>query len=333
MSLQINTEINLLPCPFCGGKGALTLGVRRDAVKTVDVICQDCSGAMLAFCEDDAIADWNTRQAASQGSACVTTCKAAARDGVTCPDDSCDIEDGVRPASQGRAGGGRSVALADQIHGACPHKINEPPNCALVTGRLECVCEHVHMHAIRASRLGDPVLSALVDLHSVARVDRDEDYAAVTNAAAVIEAAISVCAAQARTGCDKEATFGEDGYNPAYDNGITFAIVQLAELTGSKDWQMRDGSEDHDTDVRDTIMDVLKCAGIYDDETGKFVALAQASPDDSPHYLGAIRLRLEELYVKSDDPREREQISDEVDWITDRIGARDPSPVPSAEGK
>lgn len=58
---------------------------------------------------------------------------------------------------------------------------------------------------------------------------------------------------------------------------------------------------------------------------------AQASPDDSPHYLGAIRLRLEELYIKSDDPREREQISDEVDWITDRIGARDPSPVPSTQ--
>lgn len=54
---------DLLPCPFCGGTAAITLGVRQDAVKTVDVICQDCSGAMLAFCEDDAIADWNTRAA------------------------------------------------------------------------------------------------------------------------------------------------------------------------------------------------------------------------------------------------------------------------------
>lgn len=59
--MKMSDEINLLPCPFCGGKAAITLGVRRDAVKTVDVICQDCSGAMLAFCEDDAIADWNTR--------------------------------------------------------------------------------------------------------------------------------------------------------------------------------------------------------------------------------------------------------------------------------
>lgn len=65
----------------------------------------------------------------------------------------------------------------------------------------------------------------------------------------------------------------EAEYNPAYDDGITYAICQLAELTGSKDWQMRDGSEDHETDVRDTIMDVLKCAGLFDDETGKFASL------------------------------------------------------------
>jgi hypothetical protein len=62
---------------------------------------------------------------------------------------------------------------------------------------------------------------------------------------------------------------------PAYDEGITFAIVQLADLTGAKDWQIKDGSEDHDTDVRDTIMDVLKCAGLYDDETGNFTASDQ----------------------------------------------------------
>lgn len=59
--MKMSGEVQLLPCPFCGGKAAITLGVRRDAVKTVDVICQDCSGAMLAFCEDDAIADWNAR--------------------------------------------------------------------------------------------------------------------------------------------------------------------------------------------------------------------------------------------------------------------------------
>jgi Lar family restriction alleviation protein len=61
MTLTMSNEIKLLPCPFCGGKAAITLGLRRGGGQTVDVICQDCSGAMLAFCEDDAIADWNTR--------------------------------------------------------------------------------------------------------------------------------------------------------------------------------------------------------------------------------------------------------------------------------
>jgi hypothetical protein len=80
-------------------------------------------------------------------------------------------------------------------------------------------------------------------------------------------------------GVGLEVSFGEYGYNPDYDDGITFAICQLAALTGSKDWQMRDGSEDHDTDVRDTIMDVLKCAGLYDDETGKFAAIQNLSAE------------------------------------------------------
>jgi len=69
---------------------------------------------------------------------------------------------------------------------------------------------------------------------------------------------------------------GEDKYDPAYDEGITYAIRMLADLTGSKDWQIQDGSEDHETDVRNTIMDVLKCAGLYDDEDGKFAAFPQA---------------------------------------------------------
>lgn len=50
----------LLPCPFCGGKAAIVLGMKQ-TVRTVDVACQDCGGAMPAFCEDDAISDWNTR--------------------------------------------------------------------------------------------------------------------------------------------------------------------------------------------------------------------------------------------------------------------------------
>jgi hypothetical protein len=73
-----------------------------------------------------------------------------------------------------------------------------------------------------------------------------------------------------------------DWLHEAYDEGVTFAIKQLAELTGSKDWQMKDGSEDHNTDVRDTIMDVLKCAGLHDDETGKFASMQTADAKAEP---------------------------------------------------
>lgn len=41
---------------------------------------------------------------------------------------------------------------------------------------------------------------------------------------------------------------------------------------------------------------------------------------DNKHYLGAIRRRLEQLYdASADDPRLREQLSDEVDWIDEQI--------------
>jgi len=48
----------------------------------------------------------------------------------------------------------------------------------------------------------------------------------------------------------------------AHDAGITFAIAQLAEILGVKDWHIQDGSEDHDRDVYNTINHVLNLADI-----------------------------------------------------------------------
>ena len=42
------------------------------------------------------------------------------------------------------------------------------------------------------------------------------------------------------------------------------------------------------------------------------------------HYLSAIRERLDQLYQEHpSDPRLREQIADEVDWIDEQIGERE----------
>lgn len=47
------------------------------------------------------------------------------------------------------------------------------------------------------------------------------------------------------------------------------------------------------------------------------------SREEEQHYLKAIRLRLETLYALSiNDPRLREQLSDEVDWINVRLAAQ-----------
>mgnify|MGYP001617983390 CR=1 FL=1 len=46
--------------------------------------------------------------------------------------------------------------------------------------------------------------------------------------------------------------------------------------------------------------------------------------NDTKHYLGAIRLRLERLYeVYPNDPILREQISDEVDWVDVQLNVAD----------
>lgn len=39
------------------------------------------------------------------------------------------------------------------------------------------------------------------------------------------------------------------------------------------------------------------------------------------HYLGAIKVRLERLYELTEEPNVREQISDEVDWVNEKLGA------------
>lgn len=48
-----------------------------------------------------------------------------------------------------------------------------------------------------------------------------------------------------------------------------------------------------------------------------------AAPPNGRHYLSAIRKRLEQLYDASvDNPRLREQLSDEVDWVDEQLEGR-----------
>lgn len=55
-----------------------------------------------------------------------------------------------------------------------------------------------------------------------------------------------------------------------YSAGIGYAIDRLAKLTNAGQYVGADGSETFEGDVDGTIMNVLRSARLYDDETGTF---------------------------------------------------------------
>lgn len=49
-------------------------------------------------------------------------------------------------------------------------------------------------------------------------------------------------------------------------------------------------------------------------------AIQMEKSSDDAHYLGAIKVRLEQLYELTKAPNLREQISDEISWIEEKLG-------------
>lgn len=48
--------------------------------------------------------------------------------------------------------------------------------------------------------------------------------------------------------------------------------------------------------------------------------VSEATPDNDAHYFGAIKIRLETLYKLTSVPNIREHISDEIDWVNEKLG-------------
>lgn len=113
---------NLLPCPFCGCDQDSPIesvvhlsGTGESDEPDYTVQCDGCAATMgYSWTEEEAVAAWNCRvapkaeAAAPEGarpnwldthcqSGRADVCRASQRDGIVCPDDSCDIDDGVRP--------------------------------------------------------------------------------------------------------------------------------------------------------------------------------------------------------------------------------------------
>lgn len=65
-----------------------------------------------------------------------------------------------------------------------------------------------------------------------------------------------------------------EGENEQFDKGVAHAIELLAKVIGVTTWVAGDGSEDYDSDVQQTLMNILIAKGLYDDETGRYAALS-----------------------------------------------------------
>lgn len=67
--------------------------------------------------------------------------------------------------------------------------------------------------------------------------------------------------------------------NEAFDKGVFHALDVLAGRLGVTKYAGADGSGDYDTDLGDTIMNVMKAKGLYDDETGCFATIKASAVD------------------------------------------------------
>lgn len=63
-----------------------------------------------------------------------------------------------------------------------------------------------------------------------------------------------------------------------FDSGVEHAINLLAKALGVTNWVPAEGSEEYDTDVMGTLMNIMTAKGLYDDETGAWATLAAAAP-------------------------------------------------------
>jgi hypothetical protein len=52
-------------------------------------------------------------------------------------------------------------------------------------------------------------------------------------------------------------------------------------------------------------------------------AIQQEGQNNDAHYLGAIKVRLLALYDLTEAPNVREQISDELDWVNEKLGVKE----------
>lgn len=64
-----------------------------------------------------------------------------------------------------------------------------------------------------------------------------------------------------------------DRDNEQFNQGVTHTVELLAKALGVEDWIAGDGSEDYDTDLEQTLLNILTVKGLYSPDEGTFAAL------------------------------------------------------------
>ena len=67
----------------------------------------------------------------------------------------------------------------------------------------------------------------------------------------------------------------EERETALFNNGVELVVNLLSGLVGNPEWHAADGSEDYDTDLGDTLVNILAAAGLYNKDETKFASLSR----------------------------------------------------------
>jgi hypothetical protein len=80
--------------------------------------------------------------------------------------------------------------------------------------------------------------------------------------------------------------------DPRSNQGVQHVVYMLARLIGSEGWLASDGSEDYDSDLEQTLLNILAAKGLHDRDRGEFASIPadRRSPAEiEPEMLETVR--------------------------------------------
>lgn len=119
---------------------------------------------------------------------------------------------------------------------------------------------------------GMPALKAARDQHSFT------DQSETTQAKWLGYARVALTRPVPLYGMRAEELVLDEKDDRTFDDGVQHTVELLAKWLGVTDWVGADGSEDHDTDLGATLLNILAAKGLYDKDERRFAALRSPAP-------------------------------------------------------